>query len=202
MSIFQGKPKNRPVYRPTLSESTVPALAKDSFIHFHEGDCRLPQNPLYVGLEASEMIEHIPSDTVSILNAYLKHSIRYSKYIQCPSPELRGHKIDKNRQHPQDTCSKKPGVCFFWGRRSAAGSDHQTHRAGDHNLVSKQCQRKTLSKNSGAKPCQRNILSKSYILTVSDGIFWVSPIYLLYLMECFKLKGKGRVNEKGKFIGI
>ena len=74
----------------------------------------------------------------------------------------------------------KSWASFFWGRRSAAGSDHQTHRAGDHNLVSKQCQRKTLSKNSRAKPCQRNILSKSYILTVSDGIFWVSPIYFLY----------------------
>ena len=81
---------------------------------------------------------------------------------------------------------QNPGMCFFWGRRSAAGSDHQTHRAGDHNLESKQCQRNTLSKNSGAKPCQRNILSKSYILTVSDGIFWVSPIYLLYLMEYFE----------------
>jgi hypothetical protein len=41
-----------------------------------------------------------------------------------------------------------------------------------------------------------NMLSKSYILTVSDGIFWVSPIYLLYLMECFKFKGKGRVTGK------
>ena len=103
----------------------------------------------------------------------------------------------KKWQNPQDTCSKNPGACFFWGRRSAAGSHHQTHRAGDHKLVSKQCQRRTLSKNSGAKPCQRNILSKSYILTVSDGIFWVSPVYLLYLMECFKLKGKGRVTGKG-----
>ena len=27
--------------------------------------------------------EYIPSDTTIILNAYLKHSIRYSKYIKC-----------------------------------------------------------------------------------------------------------------------
>ena len=33
------------------------------------------------------------------------------------------------------------------------------------------CQKKTLSKNSGAKPCQSNILSKSCILTLSDGMF-------------------------------
>ena len=45
-----------------------------------------------------------------------------------------------------------------------------------------------MSKNSGAKPRQRNILSKSYILTVSDGMF--------------ELKGKGRVTGKGKFMGI
>ena len=120
-------------------------------------------------------------------------------WSDCPLFEKmsRGAQIDKIWLNWQYTCSKNPGASFFWGRRSAAGSDHQTHRAGDHNLVSKQCQRKTLSKNSGAKPCQRNILSKSYILTVSDGIFWVSPIYLLYLMECFKLKGKGRVTGKG-----
>ena len=30
-------------------------------------------------------IWNIPSDTTSILNAYLKHSIRYSKYIKCIS---------------------------------------------------------------------------------------------------------------------
>ena len=29
------------------------------------------------------MHEYIPSDTTSIFNAYLKHSIRYNKYIKC-----------------------------------------------------------------------------------------------------------------------
>ena len=28
-------------------------------------------------------IENVPSDTINILNAYLKHSIRYNKYIIC-----------------------------------------------------------------------------------------------------------------------
>ena len=39
-------------------------------------------------------------------------------------------KIDKNRQNTQDTCSQNPGACFFWGRRSAAGSTDTTHPGG------------------------------------------------------------------------
>ena len=31
-------------------------------------------------------------------------------------------KIDEHWLNPQDTCSKHPRACFFWGRRSAAGS--------------------------------------------------------------------------------
>ena len=39
-------------------------------------------------------ISNIPSDTVSIFIAYLKHSIRYNKSIKfCPSPELGGRAV-------------------------------------------------------------------------------------------------------------
>ena len=156
-------------------------------------------------LRIQTLKKHLGQKSTSFCREFRCASSWHSHLIRLPtfwkkSPV--GTQIDKIWLNWQYTCSKNPGASFFWGRRSAAGSDHQTHKAGDHNLVSKQCQRKTLSKNSGAKPCQRNILSKSYILTVSDGIFWVSPIYLLYLMECFKLKGKGRVTGKGKFMGM
>ena len=156
-------------------------------------------------LRIQTLKKHLGQKSTSFCREFWCASSWHSHLIRLPtfwkkSPV--GSQIDKIWLNWQYACSKEPGASFFWGCRSAAGSDLQTHKAGDPNVVSKQCQRRTLSKNSGAKPCQRNILSKSYILTVSDGIFWVSPIYLLYLMECFELKGNGCATGQGKYIGI
>ena len=67
---------------------------------------------------------------------------------------------------------QNPGACFFWGRRSAAGSDHQTHRAGGF----------IWSQNSVKGRLWVRIVGQNRV----KGIFWVSPIYLLYLMEYFE----------------
>ena len=49
-------------------------------------------------------------------------------------PALMTTKFSRYWPNPQDTCSKNPGACFFWGRRSAAGSHHQSHSSGGGTL--------------------------------------------------------------------
>ena len=48
--------------------------------------------------------------------------------------------IDKNRQNTQDTCSQIPGACFFWGRRSAAGSHHTDAQGWETLKPAKKCE--------------------------------------------------------------
>jgi len=57
-----------------------------NYFFFWGGSAR-PDPPFKSAWRPPGLIVHIPADTVSILNAYLRHSIRYNKYIKlCPSP--------------------------------------------------------------------------------------------------------------------
>ena len=40
-------------------------------------------------------------------------------------------KIDKNRQNPQDTCSKIPGRVFSEGAEAPEAGHHQSHSSGE-----------------------------------------------------------------------